>query len=170
MPCQPAAVSYQPAWDTPNVIKCRHRFSCFAVAVDTVGYSQAASLSEYLGHISERTRDFHRLFKGHRYGAKKLMMINKKVGGSEALWEGLCKRPHVWGLESCGRRFTVSALSRVRARPLKVSVIGSRLGNLTELSPLYPLRQGGSAAGPRRLPAHTDRASVPRGHRAGPWE
>lgn len=26
-------------------------------------------------------------------------MINKKVGGSEALGK-VCKRPHVWGLES----------------------------------------------------------------------
>lgn len=45
---QPAAVSYQPAWDTP-VVKWQSHFSCFAVAVLTLPDSQAASLSEYLG-------------------------------------------------------------------------------------------------------------------------
>ena len=90
MSSQPAAVLYQPAWDTPNVLKCKHRFSCFAVTADTAGRGHAVSLSEYLGNTSERTHHCHRLFKGDHYGTKKLIMINKKVGGSEALWEGLC--------------------------------------------------------------------------------
>ena len=90
MSSQPTAVFYQPAWDTPNALKCKHRFSCFAVTADTAGCGHTASLSEYLGNTSERTHDCHGLFKGDRYGAKKLIMINKKVGGSEALWEGLC--------------------------------------------------------------------------------
>lgn len=108
---------YLPTSDTPDTIKSMCNFDCFGITANTEGHHSEASLSEYLNNTLEHIRDFHQPIKGDRNGAKKLTVINKKVGEGGAVW-----RPHVWLDERClmaaERCLMASVLSRVGTRPL----------------------------------------------------
>ena len=77
---------YQPTLDTPDTIKSMCNFDCFDITADIEGHNYEASLSEYLSNTLEHTHYFHQPIKGDHNGAKKLIVINKKVGEGGAVW------------------------------------------------------------------------------------
>lgn len=80
---------YQPTSDTPDTIKSMCNFDCFDITANIEGHHSEASLSEYLNDTLEHIHDFHQPIKGDCNGAKKLIVINKKVGEGGAVWKSV---------------------------------------------------------------------------------